>query len=200
MGVAPFTVVLTAGVKSHDAVSLLGKRTHDPCESLAMKCIWHRHSKGGSSKYCSGWKKFPLTTAVVKTLSPQRCSGHLMGNGIRKLLRGPERIHTFLCNLPSQFRSLPHRSPSHCPWRYTCPSLGQEQSWGWHSGDRLQLWRDRWKSVINWFKIYSSSSKSAINWFKIYSPSSSQLLSPQWLFSLVNRHPLFTQYQQLWTC
>lgn len=37
MGVAPFTIVLTAGVKSHDAVSLLGKRTHDPCKSLAVK-------------------------------------------------------------------------------------------------------------------------------------------------------------------
>lgn len=39
MGVAPFTVLLTVGVKSPDAVSLLGKRTHDPCKLLTMKYI-----------------------------------------------------------------------------------------------------------------------------------------------------------------
>lgn len=39
MGVAPFAVVLTAGVKSQDAVSLLGKRTHNPAKSLAVKYL-----------------------------------------------------------------------------------------------------------------------------------------------------------------
>lgn len=141
-------------------------------------------AKGPQNAAVAG-RGFHLLQLWWKHLSPQRCSGHLMGNGIRKLLRGPERIYAFLSNLPSQFHSLPYRSHSHCPLRYTSPSLGQEQSWGWHSAGRLQLWRDRWKSVINWFKIYS--------------PSSCQLLSPQWVFSLVNRHPLFTQYQRLWT-
>lgn len=59
----------------------------------------------------------------------------------------------FLFHLPSQFHSLPHRSPAQCPLRYTCPSLGEEQSWRWHSWDRLQLWKDRRKSVMNWLKI-----------------------------------------------
>lgn len=91
------------------------------------------------------------------------------GNGLKMLLSRPEGTYAFLFHLLSQFHSLLRRSPSQCPLRCTCPSLGQEQSWGWRSWDRLQLWKDRWKSVINWFKIYS--------------PSSSQLLSPQWFFS-----------------
>lgn len=86
------------------------------------------------------------------------------GNGLQMLLSRPEETHGFLFHLPSQFHSLPHRSPSQCPLRYTCPSLGQEQSWRWHSWDRLQLWKDRWKSVMNWWK-------------------SSQPLSPRWCFS-----------------
>lgn len=91
-------------------------------------------------------------------------------NGLKMLLSRPEGTYAFLFHLPSQFRSLPHRWPSQCPLRYICPSLAQEQSWRWHSWDRLQLWKHRWKCVINWLKIYS--------------PPSSQLLSPQWFFSL----------------
>lgn len=182
MGVAPFTIVLTAGVKSPDAISLLGKRTYDPYKSLAMKYI--TKTPVGGPQEAAVARSFHLLELWWKLWVPKSAQD-TWWESIRKLLRGLERINAFFCNLPSQFRSLPHRSPSHCPWRYICPSLGQELSWGWHSGDRLQLWRERWKSVINWFKIYS--------------PSSSQLLSPQWLFSLVNMHPLFTQYQQLWT-
>lgn len=91
------------------------------------------------------------------------------GNGLEMLLSGPEGAYTFLFHLPSQFHSLPHRSPSQCPLRYTCPSLGEERSWRWHSWDRLQLWKDRQKSVMNWLKIFS--------------PATSQLPSPQWYFS-----------------
>lgn len=39
MGVGPFTIFLTAGEKTRDAISLLGKRTHDPGKPLDMKYI-----------------------------------------------------------------------------------------------------------------------------------------------------------------
>lgn len=130
MGVAPFTIFLTAGEKTRDAILLLGKRTHDPSKSFGQEIHLTQVLQWRGLKILQWLEEVSSYYGCVENFELPTVLRTPEGNGLKMLLSRPEGTYAFLFHLPSQFHSLLRRSPSQCPLRCTCPSLGQEQSWG----------------------------------------------------------------------